>query len=50
MSGFDKIVTKNHKVAPGLSREEALRRVVKKKPSDFRGFTYDKKTGKATTT
>lgn len=38
------------KLRKGLTRKEALRHVVKKKPADFRGFTYDSKTGRAVTT
>ena len=35
-------------IGKGYTRERALEVVRNKKPRDFRGFTYDPKTGKAT--
>ena len=35
---------------PGLDRAEAFRQARKASPGDARGFTYDRKSGKATRT
>ena len=44
------IKTRTYKLAKGLTRAEALKRVIAKKVPDFRGFTYDPKTGIAKAT
>lgn len=38
------------KLPKGLKRADALRIMRRKQKEDFRGFTYDPKTGKAQTT
>jgi len=35
------------KIAKGLTRDEAYRRTKKRATRDFRGFSYDAKTGRA---
>lgn len=44
------IKTRVVKVKKGLTRAEAIKAAVKKSRGDFRGFTYNPKTGRATLT
>lgn len=39
------IKQRTYKIAKGLTRAEAMKRIIAKKVADFRGFSYDPKTG-----
>lgn len=41
------IPTRTVTVGKGLTRDAAMKAAKKKSPGDFRGFTYDPKTGRA---
>lgn len=45
MAARKRIATRRVNVGKGLSREDALRKALNKSRGDFRGFSYDKKTG-----
>jgi hypothetical protein len=39
--------TRSYDLAPGLSRREAMRQATRRDGYDFRGFTYDPRSGRA---